>query len=58
MYADDHHFYEINKGINTIHTKLQETAQRATTWYDANFLKGNYDKNGTLVMKGGRLNDK
>ena len=26
MYADDHQFYEINKDINTIQTKLQDTA--------------------------------
>lgn len=40
IYADDHQFYEIDKDINTIQTKLQDTAQEATTWYNANFLKG------------------
>ena len=57
MYADDHQFYEINKDINTIQTKLQDTAQRATNWYDTNFLKGNFDKYGSMILKGGRLID-
>ena len=57
MCADDHQFYEINKDINTIQTKLQDTAQRATNWYDTNFLKGNFDKYGSMILKGGRLND-
>ena len=32
MYADDHPFYDINKNVSTIQTKLQDCALKVTTW--------------------------
>ena len=50
MYADDHQFYKIDKSVSTIHTKLQDCALKATTWYDLNFLRGNFKKYGTMLL--------
>ena len=40
MFADDHQFYEIDKYVSTIQTKLRDSAQKATIWYESNSLKG------------------
>lgn len=50
MYADDHQFYETHKDIKVIESNLQQCATRATSWYDANFLKGNYKKYGRMMI--------
>ena len=33
MFADDHQVYEIRKKVSNIQTKLQASAQKATSWY-------------------------
>ena len=45
-FADDQQFYEIDKYVSTIETKLQDSAQKAASWYESNSLKGNYGKYG------------
>ena len=50
MFADDHQFNEIDKYVSTIQTTLQDSAQKATSWYESNSLKGNYGKYGSMLM--------
>ena len=50
MFAEDHHFCEIDKYVSTIQAKLQDSAQKATSWYESNSLKGNYGKYGSVLM--------
>ena len=33
-FADDHQVYEIDKNVSNIETKLQASAQKATSWYE------------------------
>lgn len=40
MYADDHQFFEANKDVQLIQTRLQESAAAATSWYKENCLQG------------------
>lgn len=42
--------YEMHKDVNVIQTKLQECATQATSWYDSNFLKGNFKKYWSMVI--------
>ena len=48
MFAEDHHFCEIDKFVSTIQAKLQDS--KATSWYESNSLKGNYGKYGSVLM--------
>ena len=50
MFADDHQVYEIDKNVSNIETKLQASAQKATSWYESNSLKGNYGKYGSMFI--------
>ena len=50
MFADDHQFYEIDEYISTTQTKLQDSAQNATSWYESNWLQGNYAKYGSMLV--------
>lgn len=50
MFADDHQFYEIDSYVSAIQTKLQDSAQKATKWYESNSLKGSYGKYGSMLM--------
>ena len=50
MFADDHQFYEIDNYVSTIQTKLQDSALKATSWYEPNSLKGNFGKYGSMLM--------
>ena len=51
MYADDHQIYQTGKGINTVHTKLDESASSATDWYENNLLEGNLKKHQTMFIQ-------
>lgn len=50
MFADDHQVYEIDKNVSNIETKPQASAQKATSWYESNSLKGNYGKYGSMSI--------
>ena len=50
MFADDHQFYDIDNYVSTIQTKLQDSALKATSWYESNSLKGNFGKYGSMLM--------
>ena len=43
MFADYHQVYEIDKNVDNIETKLHASAQKATSWYESNSLKGDID---------------
>ena len=48
MYADDHQIYEIGTDLQSVTTKLKESAALATEWYDSNLLEGNLKKYQTM----------
>ena len=50
MFADDHQFYDIDNYVSTIQTKLQDSALKATSWYESNPLKGNFGIYGSMLM--------
>ena len=50
MYADDHQFFEANKDVQLIQTRLQESAAAATSWYKENCLQGNFTKYGSMLI--------
>ena len=56
MYADDHQFYANGSTLTDVHDDLAVCAELASSWYRANFLKGNLDKYqtnyGTWQQKG------
>ena len=49
MFADDHQVCETDNYVSNIQTKLQASAQRATSWYESNSLKGNYGIYGSML---------
>ena len=58
MFADDHQVYEIDKNVSNIGTKLQASAQKATSWYESNSLKGNHGKYGSMfISRANKLKD-
>ena len=50
MYPDDHQFFEANNDVQSIQTKLQESAAVATNWYKENCLQGNFNKYGSMLI--------
>ena len=50
MYADDHQFFEANNDVQSIQTKLQESAAVATKRYKENCLQGNFNKYGSMLI--------
>ena len=43
-------FMKLTRSASTIQTKMQDCALKATTWYDSNFLWGNFKKYGTMLL--------
>ena len=41
--ADDHQFYVNGSTLTDVHDDLTVCAELASSWYRANFLKGNLD---------------
>ena len=50
MYADDHQFYTIGDTPIEVNDKMVDSADSASKWYKANFLKGNLDKYQTMML--------
>ena len=50
MFAYDHQLYEMGSYVSTIQTKIQDSALKATSWYESNSLKGNFGKYGSMLM--------
>ena len=50
MYADDHQFYHIGQDLPTTISKLRDSTETATNWYDLNLLAGNLKKYQTLII--------
>ena len=50
MYADDHQFYTISSDIEVVNNNLTQSSIDASEWYTSNFLKGNLDKYGILIL--------
>ena len=44
MYADDHQFYANGSTLADVADDLAVCAELVSSWYRANFLKGNLDK--------------
>ena len=50
MYADDHQFYTIGDTPIDVNDKMVDSADSASRWYKANFLKRNLDKYQTMML--------
>ena len=50
MFANDHQFYETSKDVSAIQSNIKSTACKATKRYQDNYLKGNFDKYGLMLM--------
>ena len=50
QYADDHQFYHIGRDLPTTISKLRDSRETATKWYDLNLLAVNLKKNQTLII--------
>ena len=48
MYADDHQIYHSGHDLVEVKSKLSESADQATKWYESNLLAGNLKKYQTL----------
>jgi len=48
MYADDHQIYHSGHDLVEVTSKLSESADQATKWYESNLLAGNLKKYQTL----------
>ncbi|KAL9970833.1 hypothetical protein ACROYT_G023280 [Oculina patagonica] len=48
MYADDHQIYHSGHDLGEVTSKLSESADQATKWYESNLLAGNLKKYQTL----------
>ena len=46
----NHQFFEANNDVQSIQTKLQESASVATNWYKENCLQGNFNKYGSMLI--------
>ena len=55
MFVDDHQPYVTHKNVGVIQQKLQNSAETATDWYDANYLQGNFSKYGSILIGKGKL---
>lgn len=44
MYADDHQIYHTGRDQSSVMSRLEESAYRATEWYNSNLLAGNLKK--------------
>ena len=49
MYADDHQFYDTHKIVSVVQRNLQDCATEVTV-FDANLLKGNFEKYGSMTI--------
>ena len=50
MYADDHQFYHTGRDLPTTISKLRDSTETATKWYNSYLLAGNLKKYQTLIM--------
>ena len=53
MYEDNHHFYAVGRTLADVHDDLAVCPESASSWYTANFLKGNLDKYQTIALRVG-----
>ena len=48
MYADDHQIFHVGYDSREVISKLRESAETATKWYESNLLMGNLEKYQTM----------
>ena len=48
MYADDHQIFHVGYDSSEVISKLRESAETATKWYESNLLMGNLEKYQTM----------
>ena len=53
MYADDHQLYYIGEDLTNVKSSLAGNAEKASSWYKVNLLKGNFFKYKTMLMHNG-----
>ena len=51
MYADDHQIYETAKSLSEVQSKVEESANLASSWYKSNMLQGNHDKFFSMAIR-------
>ena len=51
LYADDRQIYAMGKQIRNVENILRNEMEIASTWYEENLLKSNYQKYQTMTIK-------
>ena len=57
MYADDHQFYHSDRDLEELTSKLSESVDQTTKWYESHLLAGNLKKYQALNISYSKTTD-